>query len=233
MARLRTAIVVFDGFRGCHDDGLSPVPSLEAALGTAVATHWNCWTGPGDSLADRFDRVLSWLDAESQHVAEVHLVALSMGCQLAARFGAHVLARTPSIEIGQVLLIAPDPKYRPVERDATETAAGVVSAYDETVALWGDASSDDHPIVSTLKAVARRATKVSIVYSRADGVAQWEDNVELMITELRSVKGVELIEARDGDIVVEHDVIVDLESTDRRSDVHERLWTAVRLEPRS
>ena len=112
------ALVVFDGYRGRHDGDRTAAAGLTALLGCGDSTYWNNWSERGDSLKRRFDRASAWLKMRLGNITEVNVIGLSMGCQLAIRFVHHASIKAPSIEFGQLVLIAPDPKYRPVGRDA-------------------------------------------------------------------------------------------------------------------
>ena len=131
------ALVVCDGYRGLHDGDRTAAAGLTALLGCGDSTYWNNCSEPGDSLKRRFDRASAWLEVRLGNITEVNVIGLSMGCQLAVRFVHHASIKAPSIEFGQLVLIAPDPKYRPVERDVEEIKAGTSSAFEEAVALWG------------------------------------------------------------------------------------------------
>jgi hypothetical protein len=126
-----------------------------------------------------------------------------------------------------LLLIAPDPKYRPVGRDAEEIQAGTSSAFEEAGALWGGRGLAGPRFVSGLADVANRMERIRIVYCRSDGVAEWSANVELMVDELLATTGIELIEAIDGEVVSTDDMTVDLGVGNPEVDVHDRLWESV------
>jgi len=110
------ALVVFDGYRGLHDGDRTVAASLKALLGCEDSTYWNNWSERGDSLKRRFDRASAWLEVRLGNITDVNVIGLSMGCQLAVRFVHHASIKAPSIEFGQLVLIAPDPKYRAVGR---------------------------------------------------------------------------------------------------------------------
>lgn len=221
--------MVFTGYRGGDDEGPSPLVSFQAASGAECKTIWNRWAGPGDSLLDRLQRAMDSLDTDAADRAVLNVLACSMGCQLAARFLVDVLAMDSPPKVGEVLLVAPDPKHRRLRRDAEESAAGITSAYDEASELWGVSGPSGSHFVGALKDVAPAASTVRIVYAREDGVAEWDGNVEVMLAEVGSLPGVKLIEAQDGEVVVEHGLAVDLGSGDHQTDVHDRLWGATRF----
>jgi hypothetical protein len=183
---------------------------------------WNNWAGPGDSLSRRVDRLLEWNTARRDRSTPVHLLALSMGCQVAVRVGQDLEA------VDDVVLVAPDPKARPVKRDVEETAVGVVSAFEEAQALWGGVAVPARPFTEALVALAARARRLRVICCRTDGVAEWDGNVDELVAALAVADGVELIEAVDGDIVTAAGVTVDL-SERGTGDVHERLWSATHL----
>ena len=214
----RAVRVVVDGYRGRQDDGAGPL----ASLGLDQPTVWNRWAGPGDSLCDRADRLVEWNAARGDRSTPVHLVALSMGCQVAVRLGEELDV------VDEVVLIAPDPKARPVDRDAAEEADGIVSAFREAQDLWDGAAVPAQPFAQALVALAARARRVRVVYCRTDGVAEWDRNVDALIAGLATVDGVRLIEAVDGETVTASGVTVDL-SAGGTTDVHERLWSATHL----
>jgi pimeloyl-ACP methyl ester carboxylesterase len=211
----RPVAVVLDGYRGRQGEGSGPL----ARLGPDQRTVRNYWTGSGDSLSGRVDRLLKWNAARSDASAPVHLLALSMGCQVAVRLGQDLEA------VDEVVLVAPDPKARPVERDSEEVADGVVSAFEEAQALWGGAAVPACPFTDALIALAKRARRMRVVYCRTDGVAEWDGNVDALVAGLVTVDGVELIEAVDGRVVTASGVTVDL-SSGGPGDVHQRLWSA-------
>ena len=67
-----------------------------------------------------------------------------------------------------------------------------------------------------------------MIYCRTDGVAEWEGNVESLVSDLEGVDRVQLIEAVDGERTDSFGVTVDLAAA-ATSDVHERLWSATTL----
>jgi pimeloyl-ACP methyl ester carboxylesterase len=214
MIEPRSTAVVLDGYRGRQGEGSGPL----AWFGSDQPIVRNYWTGSGDSLSGRFDRLLKWNAARSDASAPVHLLALSMGCQVALRLGREIEA------VDEVVLVAPDPKARPVERD-DEVAGGVVSAFEEAQALWGGAAVPALPFTAAFIALAKRAGRMRVVYCRTDGVAEWDGNVDALVAELATVDGVELIEAVDGRVVAASGVTVDL-SNSGPGDVHQRMWAA-------
>ncbi len=210
--------VAVGGYRGRQAEGSGPL----ARLGLGRPTIWNEWAGPGDSLSDRVDRLLGWNADRRDASMPVHLLALSMGCQVAVRVGEHLEA------VGEVVLVAPDPKARPVKRDSEETAVGVVSAFEEAQALWDGAAVPARPFTEALVVLAARATRLRVICCRTDGVAEWDGNVDELVAELATVERVELIEAVDGDIVTGRSGTVDL-SEGGTGNVHQRLWSATHL----
>ncbi|MEE2769390.1 MAG: hypothetical protein VX833_09275 [Actinomycetota bacterium] len=221
------ALVVFDGYRGIHDGDRTAAAGLKALLGCEDSTYWNNWSEPGDSLKRRFDRASAWLEVRLGEISDVNVIGLSMGCQLAVRFVHHASIQMPSVEFGQLLLIAPDPKYRPVGKDVEEIKARTSSAFEEAAALWGGRGPAGPRFVSGLADAANRMERTRIVYCRSDGVAEWNTNVELMVDELPATTGIELIEAIDGDVVSTDDLTVDLGVGNPELDVHDRLWESI------
>ena len=211
----RAVPVVVGGYRGRQNEGSGPL----ARVGLDRPIIWNDWTGPGDSLSDRADRLLEWNASRVDMSGPIHLLALSMGCQLAAHVGQFLE------NVDEVVLVAPDPKARPVERDCEETAAGVVSAFEEAQALWGGVAAPADAFTGALISLAAGARRLRVVFCRTDGVAEWDGNVDAFVAKLATVDGVELIEAVDGGIVTASGVTVDL-STGGEIDVHQRLWSA-------
>ncbi len=210
--------VVVDGFRGRQDDGPGPGASLPRDQ-TIVR---NSWTGPGDSLRDRLGRLVEWNAARGDKSAPVHLVALSMGCQVAVRLGQELDL------VDEVVLVAPDPKARLGDRDTAEAADGIVSAFREAQDLWDGAAVPSQPFAEALVALAARTRRVRVIYCRTDGVAEWDRNVDALVAELATIDGVRLIEAVDGETVSAFGVTVDL-SAGETTDVHQRLWSATHL----
>ena len=222
-----SALVVFDGYRGLRDGDRTAGAGLKALLGCEDSTHWNNWSELGDSLKRRFDRASAWLEVRLGNITDVNVIGLSMGCQLAVRFVHHASIKASSIEFGQLLLIAPDPKYRPVGRDAEEIKTGTSSAFDEAVALWGGRGLAGPRFVSGLADAANRMERTRIVYCRSDGVAEWSSNVELMVDELTVTTGIELIEAIDGEVVSTDDMTVNLAAGNPELDVYDSLCESI------
>ena len=210
--------LVVDGYRGRQDDRSGPLESLDPGADVV----WNEWVGPGDSLSGRLNRLVEWNADRSDPSTAVNVVGLSMGCQIAARFSKRLDA------VGDVVLVAPDPKARPVARDETEVADGIVSAYQEAQQLWGGVAVPADAFAKSLVTLSARAKRVRIVYCATDGVAEWDGNVESLVSGLDGVDRVELIEAVDGERVDSFGATVDL-SAAAAGDVHERLWSATRL----
>jgi pimeloyl-ACP methyl ester carboxylesterase len=214
----RAVAVVLGGYRGRQIEGSGPL----AGVRLDQPIIWNEWAGHDDSLSARADRLLEWNASRVDTSKPVHLLGLSMGCQLAVHFGQFLES------VDEVVLVAPDPKARPVERDSEETAAGVVSAFEEAQALWGGEAVPANPFTEALVALAAKARRLRIVFCRTDGVAEWDGNTDAFVAELATVDNVELIEAVDGHIVTASGVTVDL-AADGEIDVHERLWSAIHL----
>lgn len=223
------ALVVFDGYRG-RDGGCPREAAFEQAVNSTVGIYRNHWNGHGDSLSDRLGRAIDWLDAHGGDLERVHIMGYSMGCHLAVRLARHVIDSYPSVDVGLMLLAAPDPKYRPVTRDLEERAAGITSAHDEAAMLWGVQGSPGRRFVSELNAVIPLSAMPAIVYCRADEVARWASNVELMIAELTEGRFAELVEAQDGAVVAGQIVSVDLSSRSQPAEaIHDRLWLGIQL----
>jgi len=221
MVSSSSVTVVVDGYRGRQDDGSGP-------LANALVDHpaiWNSWAGPDDSLCDRVERLLEWNTARGDRSTPVHLVASSMGCQVAVRIAEELEV------IDEFILIAPDPKARPCDRDGAEDANGIVSAFREAQELWNGAAVPAQPFSEALVALAARTRLVRVVYCRSDGVAEWDGNVETLIAELAAVKGIRLIEAMDHQTVTASGLTVDL-SAGGTTDVHERMWSATHIHGR-
>ena len=210
--------VVLGGYRGRQNGGSGPL----ARFGIDQLIVWNDWTGPGDSLSSRVERLLQWNAARGDPAAPVHLLALSMGNHVAVHVAQNIDV------VGEVVLVAPDPKARPVGRDEQETSIGMASAFEEARAFWGGVEVPAVPFSSALVALASRARRLRVIYCRTDGVAEWKGNVDALVTGLATVDGVELIEAVDGETVVASGATVDL-SAAGTADVHQRLWSATHL----
>lgn len=219
MLNPRAVAVVLGGYRGRQTEGSGPL----AGVRLAQPIIWNDWAGNGDSLSGRVDRLLEWNASRADTSKPVHLLGLSMGCQIAVHFGQFLET------VDEVVLVAPDPKARPVKRDSEETAAGVVSAFDEAQALWGGAAVPANPFTEALVVLAAKARRLRIAFCRTDGVAEWEGNVDAFVAELATVDGAELIEGVDGHIVTASGVTVDLSAAGGEIDVHQRLWSATHL----
>jgi pimeloyl-ACP methyl ester carboxylesterase len=208
--------VVLDGYRGRQRAGSGPLEQF----GLDHRVVRNDWVGPG--LSDRADRLMEWNAVRGDTSTPVHLLALSMGCQVAVHVGQGLEV------VDEVVLVAPDPKARPGKRDSEEAAVGVVSAFQEAQALWGGVEVPARPFTDALIALAARARRLRVIYCRTDGVAEWDGNVDAFVAELATVDGAELIEAVDGGVVTASGVTVDL-SDGGPVDVHQRLWSATRL----
>lgn len=227
MTQPEAALFVFDGYRGANDVGQNAAASLSRLLGASVAVCWNKWLGSGESLSDRFLRATAWLEERSSHISQISAIGLSMGCQVAVRFSQQMSARYPPLCLDKLVLVAPDPKYRPVGRDVEEASAGISSAFDEAVGLWGSEGAAGPQFVSALADLTGHFADIRIIYCRSDGVTEWKNNVDLMIQELNLREGVDAIEATDGELLEGSDTTVDLRSVNLESDVHERLWSSV------
>jgi hypothetical protein len=161
----------------------------------------------------------------------MHLVGLSMGCQVGVRVLVELLADRSDLTLGQVVLIAPDPKLVPGRRDRAETEAGEVSAHDEAVELWGTAIPADAMVPATC-ALLTAAERGWLVVCRSDGVAGWDGNGERLVAACRPLPGVAVVEAIDGARVWAHGLEVDLRTgVDHHGaerEVHDRLAGAIR-----
>ncbi|RLE16808.1 MAG: hypothetical protein DRJ50_14710 [Actinobacteria bacterium] len=71
MIESRAVPVVLGGYRGHQNEGSGPL----AGVGLEQAVIWNDWTGPGDSLSDRADRLLEWNASRVDKSEPVHLLA--------------------------------------------------------------------------------------------------------------------------------------------------------------
>ena len=219
----KTTIIALDGYRGLHPVYSGPL------LGVApdVDLRHNYFDGHDDTLLRRYRRLVDELEEIGRASRGVRLVALSMGCHLIAKLGEDPAALN-GIELRDILLIAPDPKARPVEKDHEETAAGNVSAFEDACALWCDAPAPAAPFRASLAKLTLQAGRTRVVYCRRDQVAQWENNTEFLIADLTEVQRVDLIEAVDGQVVERHELTVDLRPGEG-TDPHERLWDATRV----
>ena len=221
------ALIIFDGYRGLHEGHATAAGGLEALIGSRVSTYWNYCLKGGDSLRARLDRALEWLEVRRNDITEINVIGLSMGCQIAVRFVNQASTTDASIEFGELVLVAPDPKYRPVGRDAEEIGSGTPSAFDEAEALWGNSGLAGPRFVAGLLDSANRMHRTRIVYCRSDGVAEWNANVELMVGGLPPGEGIELVEAIDGEEVSAGGMTIDLGAGNHESDVHDRLWESI------
>ena len=218
-----TPIVALDGYRGLHPVYSGPLTSVAPDV---EVTH-NYFDGSNDTLLLRYKRLVEELRPIATTNGAVSLVALSMGCHLVAKLGDD-LSALDGIELRDVLLIAPDPKARPVDRDHDETAAGIVSAFEDARSLWGGAPVPADPFHASLARLTLQTSRTRVVYCRSDQVAQWEDNSELLVASLTALDQVHLIEAIDGQAVEEHGLTVDLRPGEG-TDPHGRLWDATRV----
>jgi len=152
-----------------------------------------------------------------------------MGCQLAVCLSENIYNNDLKLRFGEVVLVAPDPKARPVERDHEETASGITSAFDEAKLLWGDNSQMFKRFLDALVKMASLADHVRIVLCRTDGVAVYTNNADHIVRHLKGIENVGIIFAQDGEIVNSHGVIIDLTAPAGRYDVHDRLWKSIKI----
>lgn len=202
---LQQCVVVFGGFRTTTLVGSRAVATLLNVLGVDEASHENVWNGRGDSLTQRYRRSANWLSSRAQGPVELHVLGHSMGCQLTVKF-AHLadMAAAAEWRLGQLILTAPDPKYRRGTWDLKEEQAGETPAYDEASTLWAiDGAAGPH-FTDTLGLVSgsfRGGCRV--VFCKGDAVAEWHQNVEIMRSGLDSCSAIKWIEAL-------HDAVVNL-----------------------
>ena len=189
----------------------------------------NQWKRPGDSLSDRFNRLTDWWNANNIQMPKLNILSFSMGCQLAVRFAENIYNTDSKLRLGEVVLVAPDPKARPVERDHEETASGTTSAYDEAKLLWSNKSQMLERFLDALVKMAIMADHIRIVLCRTDGVAVYANNVDYIVSHLNGIENVRIIIAEDGKIVNSHGVTIALTAPAGKYDVHDRLWNSVRI----
>lgn len=222
-------MLFIDGYRGQNSIDDLAVVSFVRSLKVKQVSHVNQWTGPGDSLSDRFNRLIQWWNENNINISKLNIFAFSMGCQLALRFGEYICNKDSEFRFNEVVFVAPDPKARPVGRDHEETASGITSAYDEAKSLWHYESQMLEGFLNALLKMAGMADHLRIVISQTDGVAVYKNNVDHIVRHLNGKENVGIVFAQDGEIVKSHGVIIDLTAPAGNYDVHDRLWDSVRI----
>ena len=217
------SLIVFDGYSGRIDTASEVVSSLATASGSSGTIHRNARRGPDDTLGSRFHRFVSWLESGPAGVHEsLHFLAFSMGCQVAIRAAIQAAAST---RLAGVELIAPDPKYRRCALDRIEVGRGERPAFDDARQLWLAESAG--PAFTAALAETASSVPCRVVYSRADEVAEWPENVELMKQELAGTKGISWIEAEPGRTIRDKRVTVSVQHGDA---IHDSLARSVRFD---
>lgn len=124
-----------------------------------------------DSLKSRWRRAKSWVNRLSQRPdTTIRILGYSMGCHLAVKFA----AKLPAKRVGDLWLIAPDPKFRPTDLDKLKSP----SAYKEAQDLWDTDGLPGDRFCSNLKRLSQLV--IHVIYSRGDPVAVWDGNVKMM-----------------------------------------------------
>ena len=215
------SLMVFDGFHGRVADS-EAIRSLAEVCGVPVLSQRNSRAGPDETLSDRLDRFVTWLDHEpAGHHRSIHVLAYSMGCHVAVRFAGEL---GPHHRVVGFDLIAPDPKYRTGEMDRIEAARGERSAFDQARELW-NGRRPGPAFTAALRAVAA-TSPCRVVFSRADEVAEWHENAELMRTALAGTDTITWIEAAPGRAVRDNGVTVSVQHGD---EIHRSLAERTRF----
>src|SRR5262245_5120069 len=106
--------VFFHGFRN--------LPSV--AEGESAWTSFRKWKVPqsvitnihdqdGKTLRRRWRKARKTISGLRTAGKTVHILGYSLGCHLAVKFAHRVLTCEKGIDLGDICLLAPDPKYRP------------------------------------------------------------------------------------------------------------------------
>lgn len=159
-----------------------------------------------------------------------------MGCQLAVKF-AHFAQTFASAQshLGQLLLTAPDPKYRKGPWDLMEEQAGKTPAYEEASMLWGVKGAAGSPFTNTLGRVANAFRGgCRVVFCKNDAVAEWHQNVDIMKVTLNSCSAINWIEAMPAAVIESNGIRVSLEPAEivhieGANQFHEILWLGSEL----
>lgn len=229
---------IFGGFRTeTIEDSLAAETFLRVHGHGPSDCYANVWEGDGDSLRRRWERSAQWLDVQADQDIVFHILGYSMGCQLATKFAEDVLSRAGrQFRLGSLTLVAPDPTLRRTRQDEIEESQGITSAYDEARALWSTTGSAGPAFIEALKQIADACDGLCrIVYCKADAVAEWSDNVEIMARELDGHPGFQWIETPVNVEVREHGVRIRLDPNevshiDCADPVHAALWYRLAFE---
>ena len=224
-------VVVFGGFRGNISIDDMPVIPFQGMLGGDFATYIDEHQDREDSLSKRLETVISVLgDCESCSTRTLHVLALSMGCHLAARFIDRVISSDNSISIGHVLLVAVGPKFRPGAQDTHGSTLGIESAFDEALQLWGDVGTPGRALTDTLNKISRETESIRLVLCHTDGIAERKNNVDRLVAAFMNNDEIRIVEAIDGQHINAFNISVKLSDNSSEAkdlDVHYRLWPAV------
>jgi len=223
--------VVFGGFRTTTLVGSRAVVTTLKALNVDGVDHENLWSGHGDSLETRYHRAVNWLSSQTSGSVELHILGHSMGCHMAVKFAHLALMSTPaSWRLGQLILSAPDPKYRRGPWDLIEERAGTTQAYDEARKLWNNESAAGAQFTDTLGLVSSALQDgCRVIYCKSDKVALWRQNVEITKSVLNSCSAIKWVEALPDALVDLHGIQVSLRADDiahieEANQYHEILW---------
>ena len=230
--------VIFGGFRTeTIEDSLAAETFLSVHGRAPTDCYANVWEGDGDSLRDRSERSARWLDAQADQDLVLHVLGYSMGCQLATKFAQRALScDTAQFRLGSLTLVAPDPNLRRTRQDEIEQSQGITSAYDEARALWSTSGSAGPAFIEALKEIADTCDDpCRIVFCKADRVAEWADNVEIMARELDGHPKIRWIETPVNKEVRKHGVHIRLDPNevshiDCADPVHATLWYRLAFE---
>ena len=178
MSRARKLFVYFGGFRQTVTDRAKR-DVLAAFRRSYPSTGWRYYPEffeehiPAETLLDRWRRSRAFLRKCSPVPSVVSILGNSMGCHLAILFAQE--CQDLGIEIDQITLLAPDPKFRKTKRDIDPAEP---SAYAEAEMLWPDANPGEAFSMALRKLRVRRG--ITYIYSKRDRTAEWHRNVELL-----------------------------------------------------
>jgi len=230
---LRTIAVFFGGFR---QDMVEPpggvFKSWIEGLGAVNESIMNLWSGNGDSLQRRWTSAEAAVRRIHDLTAKVHVLGYSMGCHLAVKFALDLFAAgTGNVSFGDVYLIAPDPKF--IRNELDDKDGPESSAFEEAKTLWGTRDAPGEAFARTLQALpSQLGSVVNLVYSEADSVAQWKDNVARLRIECGDPHQFHWTEAWIGDVTDGrvHCKLIPPDASDEFW-VHDQLFANTRLLP--
>jgi hypothetical protein len=176
--QMPTAHFFFDGFSPVANTGEPSAMTawLDRDCLSLLAINQNIAQVGVDSLCSRWRRARGWIDQSSGQGDVVRVMGYSMGCHLAVKFADE--ARSTRT-VRDIWLIAPDPKFRENILDKIDPP----SAFEQAQDLWGTCEAPGKAFCAAVKRLSESGHQIRVVCSRADTVAGWEGNVEVMRSE--------------------------------------------------